>query len=139
MKAVREAFGESQKAFADRIDVKWRTWQQYEADNRAPGAQSLRSLADLGVNVNWVLTGRGEMMVSGQPATGGEAIPDELLAACIAGVEEHLAEARKTLPPAKKAELVIVLAHMVLEQERESGHDVKPRGEWIARFVRLAS
>lgn len=68
---------------------------------------------------------------------------EELLEACISGVEKHLADRRQTLPPAKKATLISLLYMEVLERERELPHTDKPGGEalgdLIGRFVRLAS
>lgn len=56
---------ESQKAFATRLCVHTNTLSNYERDERPPSADFLLALRrELGVNPDWVLTGRGDKYVS---------------------------------------------------------------------------
>lgn len=48
---------------AKAVHSKPRTWQEWEADNRTPGGRALGELADRGFNINWILTGEGEMHI----------------------------------------------------------------------------
>lgn len=56
---VRLARGEGQEAFARRLATSARTYQRYEAGEALPKAQCFEALADIGVNLDWLLTGRG--------------------------------------------------------------------------------
>lgn len=138
MKLLRERFGMSQKIFADLTGLKHRTLQEYEAGNRVPGGLALQALAAHGVNVNWVLTGEPPMWVDEWRHKEAQ-VDEELLKDCLAGVEGHLADLNKVLPPDKKALLVKELYMQMREKKGESGDHKPPAGELIARFVRLAS
>ncbi|MGB0919862.1 MAG: XRE family transcriptional regulator [Alphaproteobacteria bacterium] len=56
---IRQSRGDSQEGFAARLQVSPRTYQRYEAGDALPKAQCFQSLADLGVNLDWLLAGRG--------------------------------------------------------------------------------
>lgn len=56
---IRFARGDSQEEFASRLKISGRTYQRYEAGEALPKAQCFGSLGDLGVNLDWLLTGRG--------------------------------------------------------------------------------
>ncbi len=43
------------------IDISYQAWQGYEQGANKPGFEVLQSLARLGFNVNWILTGEGPM------------------------------------------------------------------------------
>lgn len=90
-----------------------------------------------GVSLHWLVYGENSPDMN--PSKALQAVDEELLTACLEGVEEHLEERGLYLPPAKKALLCKELYAMVLEEQRESGQDVKPKEELIARFIRLAS
>ncbi|ABS63308.1 putative phage repressor [Parvibaculum lavamentivorans DS-1] len=58
---IRKFLGLSQKDMARRFGVSGTTWQNYELENAAPNAHVLGRLSGEGFNINWVLTGMGEM------------------------------------------------------------------------------
>lgn len=59
--AAREATGLSQAELAQRIGVKTRVIEQWEADAKEPRANRLQMLAGmLGVSLMWLLTGEGD-------------------------------------------------------------------------------
>ncbi len=62
LRNARESLGYAQKSMAEAVGSKLRSWQDYEAGNKTPGSQVIAGLSALGVDANWVLTGRGEMM-----------------------------------------------------------------------------
>ena len=61
LKRVRENLGYTQKEMAKAINTNAQTWQIYETGKSVPGGKVLISIARLGFNVNWVLTGEGKM------------------------------------------------------------------------------
>ena len=62
LRQVRNIFGMSQVAVAKAAGVSVTAWQNYENGNQCPGGKVLGALVQLGVNVNWILTGEGQMM-----------------------------------------------------------------------------
>lgn len=61
LKLIRESLGMSQSAMAKAADSSLPSWQGYEAGRNVPGGKVLEALARMGFNINWVLTGEGEM------------------------------------------------------------------------------
>lgn len=78
IKAWRHSLGLTQEQFAALAAMPKRTLVGYENDEREPGATALAALARTGVNVNWLLTGEGEMRSA--PALGEPAPPAYLAA-----------------------------------------------------------
>ena len=64
IKEVRLVLGHTQKNMANVISVTIQSWQAYEAGRTILGGKILTRLANLGINVNWLLTGFGGMMWS---------------------------------------------------------------------------
>lgn len=63
LKLVRKTMGMSQAGIVGIIGTTQPSWQGYENGLNVPGGKVLKSLAGLGVNVNWLLTGNGPMML----------------------------------------------------------------------------
>lgn len=61
LKKIRESLGLSQREMAEAVDSSFTSWQGYEAGRNTPGGKVLESLANMGFNINWLLTGIGEM------------------------------------------------------------------------------
>lgn len=63
IRLVREKEGLSQKAFAEKCgDVPSTTISKYEQGLIKPSAEILSKMGYVGININWLLTGEGEMM-----------------------------------------------------------------------------
>lgn len=73
---MRKHFGLSQRAMAHRVGVSPNTWNGYETRGEAPNSGVLSKLALEGININWLLTGGGEMLSDAPPSTAG---PDDLV------------------------------------------------------------
>lgn len=58
LKAVRERLGFTQQQMASAVGTKHRSWQDYETGRSIPGGRVLAGLAELDVDINWLLTGR---------------------------------------------------------------------------------
>jgi transcriptional regulator with XRE-family HTH domain len=61
LKIVRDSLGMTQKDVAKSLGISPRTWQDYEGGINLPGGKVLEQLARMGFNVNWILTGEGEI------------------------------------------------------------------------------
>ena len=63
IKLVREQQKLSQKAFAEKCgDIPSTTISKYEQGLIKPSAEILSKMGYIGININWLLTGEGEMM-----------------------------------------------------------------------------
>lgn len=63
MRVAREALGLSQQEMAKAVGGSKRGIQDNEARNRVPGGEVIYGLVCLGINANWLLTGKGEMLM----------------------------------------------------------------------------
>lgn len=68
IKEIREALGLSVPKLSERINIKSRTIVSYEA-GRVPSLEFLAQLHKVyKVNLNWFVSGKGEMFIKEQPA-----------------------------------------------------------------------
>ena len=63
IKKLRKYLGLSQKEFGGEIGVGTSHVSQWERGLSMPSSKALMGMAHLGVNINWLLTGDGEMMM----------------------------------------------------------------------------
>jgi phage repressor protein C with HTH and peptisase S24 domain len=61
LKKVRESSGRTQKDLAVELGLSVTAIQGYESGRQVPGGNVLESLAKMGININWLLIGEGEM------------------------------------------------------------------------------
>jgi len=61
LKAARNFCGLGQQEMAGKLDIPYRTYQNYESGITEPKGSVLEGLVALGFDGNWVLTGNGEM------------------------------------------------------------------------------
>ena len=109
--------------------------KKYELGTRKPGSEAMEAFLHAGINVNWLLSGEGPMLVadySTKPVASDKApvvremMPAEAIAAssvdvnrlklAIEQIEQELVKRGGMLEPAAKAR-VFVLAYQVLEDE----------------------
>jgi len=64
LRVARESLGMSQEAFAQKAGVHRKTQGNYEANERSPDANYLFAAAELGVDVAYVVTGKGSVTVA---------------------------------------------------------------------------
>lgn len=102
---LRASTGLSQNAFADRVGISPRAYQNYERGEREIPALLLASLFDaFSVDPMWVLSGPGDVPLPAAFRPDTALVEDVVLA-----VEQWLNRRRKTLSPEKKACLVRLL------------------------------
>ncbi len=61
LRELRDSRGLTQSEFSDVLGISLRTYQRYEQDERNLPLRSLFVLAKQDVNIDWIVTGRGEM------------------------------------------------------------------------------
>jgi len=62
IKEARSALGLTQKELCEKAGMKLPSLRDYELGNRIPGGEAVADLARVGINANWLLTGKGEML-----------------------------------------------------------------------------
>lgn len=60
----RGALGWSQDEASSKSGVPYSSYQKYEQDRAEPGAGSLQMLRTVGLNIDWLLSGEGQMLVT---------------------------------------------------------------------------
>ncbi len=63
---VRKELGLSQSQLADHLRVHWQTISRIETGQRKVDAEVLVSLCEMGYDATWLLTGKGEMLITGE-------------------------------------------------------------------------
>ncbi|WP_292999641.1 helix-turn-helix domain-containing protein [Nevskia sp.] len=116
LSSVRIALDMSQQDFSLFSGISFSALKKYEAGTRVPGAWPLLGYLRAGANIHWVLTGDGPALFSElqSPPKPGE-FDSRLMREVVEIVEQLLAEHRRVLPPAKKAELLVTLYEMFKE------------------------
>ena len=61
LKEWRRLLGLTQQQFCDATGIPLRTLCGYEGGTRRPGEEARAAIAETGCNINWLLTGKGEM------------------------------------------------------------------------------
>ncbi|MFC6276940.1 helix-turn-helix domain-containing protein [Psittacicella hinzii] len=56
------------KEFAELVGIPYRTMQSYLSGDREPNAEGMTAIAKVGINLNWLVTGQGEIFISDQLA-----------------------------------------------------------------------
>ncbi|MCT8824746.1 helix-turn-helix domain-containing protein [Glaesserella parasuis] len=63
LRQVCEAKNWKIKDFAEQTGIAYRTLQGYVGGEREPNAEGMTAIAKAGVNLNWLVSGEGEMFV----------------------------------------------------------------------------
>lgn len=129
IKIWRSHLGLSQSAFCEKTGIPLRTLKGYEAGTRHPGSEALASLADTGLNINWLLTGNGEMLSAPDAGNSKHTLPEDLLEfqenmahifSLLLVIDEDKREAtiREMLNRVKDAARINELEHMVKKLQK---------------------
>jgi transcriptional regulator with XRE-family HTH domain len=130
LKEQREGLALSQEAFAHIAGVGKRAQINYEQGLRMPDAEYLHAVAEAGCDVLYVVTGRKEVAVP-KPEQPVQFSDQHRLQLAIEAVEEGLAEMKRKLPPAKKAELIGAAYELMAQPEQAKNN--------VIRLVRVAA
>jgi len=114
---------------ADFLGVDNRTLSAWKQRNSQIAVQKISAkCADL--DLNWLLTGEGELRPGGQEAMPVDA---DVLEAVIEAVEVCLGQVEGSLKPAKKAQLIVTLYELVIADTERIVDEGK-----VLQLVRLA-
>lgn len=67
---VRKALKLTQDEFSGRTGIPLSTLKKYEGSHREPGADAMGLLSAAGIDINWLLTGAGQMLLGESKADG---------------------------------------------------------------------
>lgn len=98
-----------------------RTLKGYEKGDRNPGSEALAALAKSGINLHWLLTGQGQMRFEPTAVASGPAgisLDKTRFKAAVSAIEEGLDLIDRSLPPDKKAELILAAYGLMSESEQ---------------------
>lgn len=111
---------ESQDSFAVRIGASRGTLSNYERDENQPGADILKAIcANYRILPEWLLMGTGPMKKGEGAADNSPSntpLDKGVLVDVVDILEQFLIDAKKTLPPQAKGELIYQLYQLVLEE-----------------------
>ncbi|QDX82361.1 hypothetical protein B9N43_14620 [Denitratisoma sp. DHT3] len=153
MAQARKAIGLTQDEFGKAVGGSKPGIQDNEKGKTLPGGKVLFGFVKAGINVNWVLTGEGSMLLAdlgtnapkrgystdaGRPLKATEpqvqVFSPAVLEDVVQGLEKVLSDAGRVLPPAKKAEVIALLYQEIAEIE-----DAESRRNRVLHLVRLVS
>lgn len=88
---VRECLGQSHRGMAILLQGSPALWTQYESGRKCPSFEALERLAALGVNVDWIVTGRGKVFFNDRVPTPADTVKgfDRILKALELTLHEH--------------------------------------------------
>lgn len=66
LKAVRSVLGLSQAEISRKTGIAAKSWSNYEVSGAWPGGKVLLKLYQEGIDINWLLSGSGEMLQVGE-------------------------------------------------------------------------
>lgn len=145
MAQARKAIDLTQEEFGKAVGGSKPGIQDNEKGKTLPGGKVLFGFVKAGINVNWVLTGEGPMLLAdlgtnaldagtSRPWKAAEPFNPAVLEDVIQGLEKVLSDAGRVLPPAKKAEVIALLYQEIAEIE-----DAESRRNRVLHLVRLVS
>lgn len=117
LKEARECLGETQKELGARIDMPIPSLREYELGKRTPGGDAIEAFIRAGINANWLLTGEGPMLLAELQAQAdhGPGLDRDRLRQAMKAMEKGLSAGGITMPPGKKAELLLAVYDMLEE------------------------
>lgn len=111
----------SQSQFAEYLGIKQSTYTNYENPDYHPKLLIAGSLVSKGISFDWVLTGRGPMLLEDKPLSSRDAfaIPEQLVVDAVTAVEDWLVAHNRVLPPEKKGQVIAILLEEAMDQGGE--------------------
>ncbi|WP_082716460.1 helix-turn-helix domain-containing protein [Burkholderia sp. BDU5] len=133
LRAYREHSRLSQDRLAELVGGTKRGIQDNEAGRTAPNSKLLTGLAQNGLSINWLLTGKGPMLVADLD-TSTTSVNGEILGMALAAVEKIAAERRLKLPPETRGKLGALVYQYFLIEKAETEATA-----YVAQLMELVS
>lgn len=130
--SARRTIGISIEDFSELTDIPVSTLKKYESDNRIPGGEAIQSVAKTGINLHWLLTGEGPMLIKDLQQETLGVLDTELLQLIIEAIETALEQTGRKMQSEKKAKLVLATYDIY------SDSNTKPDSAKILNFIKSA-
>jgi hypothetical protein len=121
-------------AAAEKFNINLRTWTHHERCLGEPGSGALLCLAEGGININWLLTGKGEMLLSTLEEPSYLTNPTDLEA--LINLTLALDDALKTRNITIQTEKKVQLIQFLFEYYKETG---KQDASKVEKFLKLVT
>lgn len=121
IREIAKALGVTQSELAEKIGVSPSYMSNLAAGRRTPGPRIFERLAEIGVNLNWLMTGEGKMLASPQTPEGLDAAAGITAEEC--GGQENRRWRKPVMPVIERED----------EEEKRGEAEQVHRGERIFR------
>ncbi len=144
LKIIRNALGESQKGMSKRLGLGVNAWSRYENGQNMPGADVIESLAKMGFNGHWLLTGEGSPSIRGaiSPSLSPSLEPRAAFHSNVAILEEtarlclregaepyhHEGEGASASQVSEKPYLPILMKTLIISAQRTAKERIQAEG-----------
>ncbi|MFH1804079.1 MAG: helix-turn-helix transcriptional regulator [Pseudomonadota bacterium] len=125
IRKARKHIGLSATEAASMAGLTRKSWERYELDINEPKASSLSMLVERGIDANWLLTGKGNMIQSQGDIPETAALDPDLLRIIIEELETFR-QAHKPVWDSTQVARIIVLAYAMMVAERQKGNIPDP-------------
>lgn len=138
LRQIRQDMDLTATAMAERVGLGDRkSWENYERGSSTPRVETLSHIAAMGIDLNWLLTGKGNMRLiadTAAPTKESHVEPETLEAALI--VIDEFAEARGlALSREQRAKLVSMLYDLYAIREQGVASDTA----YVAQLFRMVA
>lgn len=130
LKSIRDYFGFSQRKASIAVGQSPTVWATYESGKSMMGGEALTQLCSLGVNINWLLTGDGEMLTTEELGFGLGEFDEDLFITTVVDMEAFMEQAGVTELDPKKRALAYLASYKAVMRDR------KNRAEWTGEGER---
>ena len=118
LKKLRETHSLSQRKFAEKVGVSYRSWQNYEKDASALSIKMLKNIASIcDINEAWLLTGEGEASQSKESNI-------EPIDPAVQILDEAEKETGIKLNPKQRQKVARILREELKKKEKESKDNI---------------
>lgn len=144
LRLIRTKLNLTQREASTKFHMPLTSWKSYEKGPSEPGSGALTGLATGGVNIHWLLTGEGEMLLADMQtaqyqdnqSAASLTLDREKIVLAIETVEEGLQITGRVMKPNKKAELIMAVYDLLSEQSEQQPPIKK---ETLLRLVKSAA
>ncbi len=117
---VRMFLGMTQAVAADHFEISTTAWNNYENGRRYPKAELLAALFESGIDLNWLLSGEGEMLLADRGQTAPESEDSNevikhraLLFDMVVGMEAQVQDSGLNPTPEQRANMILFMTDLM--------------------------
>ena len=135
LRSIRSRLGLSQDGMSERFGLGVGGWKRLEKEGRTPKDDVLAALFAAGINLNWLLTGDGQMLRNAPPSASPP-LNEQLLAETLELIDDWLVANRRAMTASRKAQVAASIYALALEDAAVGRSALDARR--IAHILKLA-